>query len=384
MPGARPGTGTRGPCSAALLLAALCLAQVLPAFSEMVDEQPSGLGKSPYPPSASIGGISFRWESHQRRAPGSDNWPITWADDDNQYTSWGDGGGFGGDNVRGRVSLGVARIEGPADSYRGHNVWGGANAESPATFTGKSYGIVCIDGILYLWRSGAGSNTTAFDFQRLYRSKDHGRTWVGADWQFTREDGFFAPTFLQFGRDYSGSRDGYVYIYAPERKTDRWTIQKPGEIALIRVPRQRLFERGAYEFFAGEGKDGRPLWTHRVAERKPVFSDAANGVMRASATYNPGLDRYLLVTEHGRRARGNIGIYDAPTPWGPWTTVLFANAFGAPHIEANTFFWVFSNKWTSVDGRRFTLVFTGRDANDSWNTVDGSFSLRRGRGSNLP
>ena len=39
-------------------------------------------------------------------APGSDNWATTWADDDNQYTVWGDGGGFGGTGQVGRVLYG--------------------------------------------------------------------------------------------------------------------------------------------------------------------------------------------------------------------------------------------------------------------------------------
>ena len=48
----------------------------------------------PYPPSQVISSISFDWSTHARRAPGSDNFPITWADDNNQYTAWGDGWGF--------------------------------------------------------------------------------------------------------------------------------------------------------------------------------------------------------------------------------------------------------------------------------------------------
>jgi len=38
------------------------------------------------------------------RANGSDLWPVTWGKDGNVYTFFGDGGGFGGDNQRGRVS----------------------------------------------------------------------------------------------------------------------------------------------------------------------------------------------------------------------------------------------------------------------------------------
>jgi hypothetical protein len=357
------------------LLLLTCVGWVSVGCSDATSDAQPSAADSPYPQSSLITGVSFDWSSHVQYAHSSDNWPITWADDDNQYTTWGDGGGFGGDNRKERVSLGIARIEGPAIAYRGYNVWGGVDAERTAQFTGKSYGIISIDRTLYIWRSGAGSGSTAYDFQRLYQSKDHGRTWVGADWQFTSEDGFFVPTFLQFGRDYDGARDGYVYIYAPILKTDQWEIHRPGEIVLIRVPKDRLFDRKSYEFYAGAGLDDTPVWTDQVRDRKPVFVDAINGVMRTSAVYNRGLGRYLLVTEHSQRAKGNIGIYEAPEPWGPWSTVLFQTGFGAPHVQANTFFWGFSNKWTSADGLRFTLLFTGRDANDSWNTVEGRFSI---------
>ena len=80
---------------------------------------------SPYPQSSEVTDVTFDWSTHNEEAPGSDNWPITWADDGHQYTSWGDGGGFGGTNFDGRVSLGVARVEGSASSYQGYNVWGG-------------------------------------------------------------------------------------------------------------------------------------------------------------------------------------------------------------------------------------------------------------------
>lgn len=359
----------------AMHLLLVCLGMVLVGCNDATtDTQPSAVD-FPYPQSTIITGVSFDWSTHVRYAQDSDNWPITWADDDNQYTTWGDGGGFGDGKRKDRVSLGIARIEGPADAYRGYNVWGGVDAESAAQFTGKSYGIISIDHTLYIWRSGAGSNTTAYDFQRLYKSSDHGKSWIAADWQFTRADGFFVPTFLQFGKDYVGARDKYVYIYAPNMKTEQWEIHRPGEIVLIRVPKDRLFDRASYEFFAGAGTDGKPVWTELIGDRKPVFIDAHNGVMRTSVIYNQGLDRYLLITEHSQRAKGNIGLFEAPEPWGPWSTVLFQTGFGAPHIQANTFFWGFSNKWTSADGLHFTLLFTGRDDNDSWNTVEGRFSI---------
>jgi len=49
---------------------------------------------APYPSSTVITDMNFDFSTHTREAEGSDNWPITWADDDHQYTSWGDGNGL--------------------------------------------------------------------------------------------------------------------------------------------------------------------------------------------------------------------------------------------------------------------------------------------------
>ena len=237
--------------------------------------------------------------------------------------------------------------------------------------------------MLYTWRCGDASNESAFKFQELYRSDDHALHWDFAGVKFTpasfkgSRNGFFCPTFLQFGKDYQGARDSYVYIYAPEQTTSGWEVQKPGQITLLRVPKDALGDQSRYEAFAGINRRGQPTWTASLDARQPVFEDAQNGVMRTSASYNPGLKRYFLIVEHTERSQGNIGIYDAPAPWGPWTTVLFQTGFGAPQIAASTFFWNFSNKWLSADGKEFVLVFTGSGENDLWNTVEGRFLLQK-------
>jgi Domain of unknown function (DUF4185) len=348
-------------------LLAMVFTPVVSAFAET----------APYPKSSVISGITFNWATHDRRARGSDNWPVTWADNDHQYTSWGDGGGFGGTDDQGRVSLGVARIEGSANAYTGHNVWGGYRANNAARFGGKSYGIISIGGVLYKWVS-PGSDAANYEEARLYRSTNHGASWSAAGWRFQQRDGIILPTFLQFGKDYQGARDDYVYVYASHLKDgSSLAVQKPGEIALMRVPKRRIMDRAAYEFFAGVDPKGNPKWTAALSQRKPVFADA-NGVgWTVSVSYNPGLRRYLLTTEHATSGEGNIGIFDAPSPWGPWTTVLYQRGFGTPHIEASTFFWNFSGKWLSADGKSFTMIFTGVDENDSWNSVQGSFITQK-------
>jgi hypothetical protein len=49
----------------------------------------------PYPSSPLIAGIEWApLETIVRRAKGSDNFPLTWSDDDALYTTFGDGWGY--------------------------------------------------------------------------------------------------------------------------------------------------------------------------------------------------------------------------------------------------------------------------------------------------
>ena len=86
-----------------------------------------------------------------------------------------------------------------------------------------------------------------------------------------------------------------------------------------------------------------------------------------------------------------MSLFDAPQPWGPWTTVKYWTAdypFGKSRSGStldwadNVFFFSFAPKWLSSDGRNFTLVFTGGGKgknNDSLNMVRGTFRLRNER-----
>jgi hypothetical protein len=333
-----------------------------------------------------IADVSFDFSTHDERAPGSDNWAVTWADDDHQYTVWGDGGGFGGTNNDGRVSLGFGRIEGDWEDFKGVNIWGGKNAEHPAPFGGKSYGLLSVDGVLYSWW-GPGSGTQSYSEARILRSEDKGATWIQSSWDWTEvDDRLVQPSILNFGKDYDGARDGYVYHYFIRKESTAESLgihlggEPPaGKIDLARVPKDRIMGRSEWEFFAGLGADGEPLWTRTPAHRRPVFEDR-NGVgFSSSVSYNPGLGRYLLMTEHTEVISGLMGMFDAPEPWGPWTTVKYFESgyFGRGNIENSTFYWNFSNKWLSHDGIDFVLVFTGSRENDSWNTLRGSFTLRQ-------
>jgi hypothetical protein len=59
----------------------------------------------------------------------------------------------------------------------------------------------------------------------------------------------------------------------------------------------------------------------------------------------------------GPRFQGGFGVYDAPQPWGPWTTAFFTEDWDVGPGETASF----PVKWMSDDGRTLYLVFSGDD-----------------------
>lgn len=335
------------------------------------------LAQAPYPASTYITGMTWDWSSHKRGASGADNWAVTWAGDDAQYAAWGDGWGFHSTLLSGaKVSLGVSKITGSFDSYTTQDLWG-----IPASGQGgKSYGILSIASVLYMWY-GPGSNTTSYDWTRLKRSADHGVTWADASWQFNESSDLVMPAICNFGRDYAGARDNYVYSYfiRLQGSPSSLNVHKPGMIDLARVPKDRMMTQGVYEWVTGFDVGGNPAWGSDYNNRVAVFEDP-NGVGWCfSVSYNSGLGRYLLVTEHTSSFNANLGFFEAPEPWGPWKTVEYYTGWGSGSGISdvnNTFFANFSNKWTSSDGKNTVLVFSGTNDMDSYNAVRCGFAVQ--------
>ncbi|MBE0537106.1 MAG: serine hydrolase [Phycisphaerae bacterium] len=317
---------------------------------------------APYPPSALIKSITWApEETIIRKAPGSDNWPITWADDDALYTAYGDGWGFE-PKVDKKLSLGLCRITGGPESFTGVNIRSETGEQIGDGARGKkASGMLCVDGVLYMFVRNAQNSQLAW-------SADHGKTWQWSGWRFT--DGFGCPTFLNYGKDYGGARDAYVYIYS----FDSNSAYEPADtMNLARVAKDRIKERDAYEFFVRVGDNGEPVWSRDVRRRGAVFTHKGN-CYRSSVCYNAPLKRYLwwqvLPTNPdftaGRpdtRFEGGFAIYDAPEPWGPWTTAFFTEKWDTGPGESGAI----PTKWISPDGGTFHLVFSGEDA----------FSLRK-------
>jgi len=294
---------------------------------------------------------NVRWapaESIVRKAQGGDNWPLTWGDDDRLYTAYGDGRGFR-PNVPRKLSLGLATVRGGPENFVGENLRSESIEQIGDGAKGKkASGMLMVDGVLYLWARNAGNAQLAW-------STDRGRNWTWSDWMLTTS--FGAPTFLNFGRDYSGARDEYVYIYSHDNDS---AYDPADRMVLARAPQDRLNDRGAYEFFAGLDETGKPKWTDQVARRSGVFEHRGL-CYRTSVSYHAPSRRYLLVQilpGGDTRFAGGLGIYDAPEPWGPWTTVFFTRRWDVGPGETAHL----PTKWMSDDGKSAHLVFSGEDA----------------------
>lgn len=160
---------------------------------------------APYPPSPVI--ASLEWAPPKtivRRAKGSDNFPLTWSNDDALYTTYGDGFGFE-PFVPTKLSLGLTRITGIPNHFQTTNLRSVTIEQLGEGRKGrKGWGLLSVNGVLYLWMGHADRNGGQ---AQLAWSKDHGKTWTHADWRFAE---FGLVGFINFGKDYAGARDELV------------------------------------------------------------------------------------------------------------------------------------------------------------------------------
>jgi CubicO group peptidase (beta-lactamase class C family) len=309
----------------------------------------SGRAVPPCPPSPVIRGIEWAPpETVIRLAEGSDNWPITWADDDNLYTAYGDGWGFEPKTDK-KLSLGIAMITGTPLDIKGVNIRCASGERVGQGAAGpKASGMLCVHGVLYMLVRNMGNSQIAW-------SQDHGKTWQWCEWKFTTS--FGCPTFLNFGKDYAGARDEFVYVYSHDSNS---AYEPADRMVLARVPKDKMLMRDAYEFFVGLDDRGEPIWTKDIRDRGAVFVNPGR-CYRSGVSYNPGLKRYLWCQAlHGKddmRVKGGLGIFDAPQPWGPWTTVFYTDNWDVAPGETSSF----PTKWLTPDGKTLHLLFSGND-----------------------
>ncbi len=111
--------------------------------------------------------------------------------------------------------------------------------------------MLMVDGTLYMFVRNTKNATLAW-------SADHGVTWT---WGFTFDTSFGCPALLNYGRNYAGARDDYVYIYSQDGPG---AYEPYDGVVMARVPKSRIGERAAYEFCTGTGPDVRRSGTRTL------------------------------------------------------------------------------------------------------------------------
>lgn len=351
----------RGPAgwSAALLLAA----PAAPA------QEP------PYPPSELIGGVDWHAETRVQFAPGSDQWPMTVAADGSVYAAWGDGWGWSGEGEgRPKRSIGVTRIEGAPPALRGEDLW----ADGPGSGFGKPEALVALGDSLYMfWTFGDSNNQD--DDTRAATSFDGGVSWqLGTEKAFpSLPAGFRVRGIVQQGAGYRDAPDDYVYLY--------FGFNRASDLFLARVPRDRLLDAAAYEWFAGTGPVGAPRWSANFDGKEPAFSDPRGYIWHIGVSYVRGVDRYLLVKPHHAdgddrtvaRIRdsgvASLGLFEAATPWGPWRTVYYEDTFLDEYVK---FTYMIPTSYIAPDGGSFWLAWSGWPEYDNVNFIHATLRLR--------
>lgn len=353
-------------------------------------------------------GAVRRDDTIQRLGGQGDNWYSTWAADGSLYVALCDGSGFPGLERR-KYNSRLYRVEGSPDTQISfHDVPGYPDLSTPArgpqpegTPRTRYYGFatVSVDGTIYQYLNTWNAPTTEENLKgdvlrfvgaKLIYSPDNGTTWHNQDgstpvhWEdwdeqsqenmvFFHEPGeaFSMLSLLQMGKDYQLNSDGYVYAYSPNGNEEG----DMNELVMFRVPKDKILDRSAYEYFTGRNDNGSANWSADVADRGAVHTFPSGWVntsvhpyaWQANVTFNPALGVYLM----GNWATGPdekglwfgqpsyLGLYSSPTPWGPWGQ-FHEDTSWTPGGDQNARCYqpIIVPNWISEDGRSFWMIWT--------------------------
>lgn len=314
---------------------------------------------------------TVRIDEHQRYGTDSDGdlWPSCWGGDGNLYAANGDGKGFSQDGPF--ADIAVNRIAGRPPALTGEtlarsdevsSIWSGAG------YNRKPTGMVCVGNTIYLAVQDLALNFDDVPAATIVKSTDGGRTWT---WDRRRpmfdHHVFTTVFFADFGRGGEWNPDRYVYAYGLDgnwRDSFSDSVADPTDVYLARVPKDRVQQRSAWEFYAGRTASGAARWSSDVGRRRAVLHDPrqeyrqvfdTNRISRLTVLgqggvlYDKPLRRYLYLswTEY------TFEFYESPTPWGPWRRLATKDFGGYPWSDGKHggYATTAPSKFLSADGR---------------------------------
>jgi hypothetical protein len=339
-----------------------------------------------------------------------DTWYPSWASDDKLYSPWTDGNTKGVESsssgyttdgqmdeqglLARKATTGQAIISGddpltisvevPGLSQADPYPYGGRYPCGSLVFNGVwYYGTYCLSpyGIT---RYGDTTYNWPFlgPFVGFRYSTDFGKTWV--ETPHTPSNPIFgengmgghpvkigSPHFVDFGKNMEYSPDGKAYMVAhgADQSGCNHSVYHNSWITgdliyLLRVTPgiENMNDVSRYEFFAGNDKNGNPVWTNDFKKIEPLLEWNEN-MGCVTVTYNAPLKKYLMcVTDGGNTcARMHTYILESDKLTGGWKLVTYMKNFGEQGYFVNI-----PSKFISADGRTAWLLYSGNFA-PNWN-----------------
>jgi len=174
----------------------------------------------------------------------------------------------------------------------------------------------------YSLRPSIFSSFGHVDLGYLAYSDDYGKTWTEvkkSPWK--KPSVFRVLMFINMGKNFSLNKDGYVYAlgmgseaaWTKDEKMDGRKEYEERTIYLARVPNDKIINYQSYEYFTGLKRGGKPHWSRRESDAKPL--KGIESIQTGSAMFHKGTKKYLFLTASPG------ALFAAPKPWGPWKKV---------------------------------------------------------------
>lgn len=377
---------------------------------------------TPYPQSPILCSIAWDEANKFRYAPGtsggtsgSDIWDSMWASDGNIYSVWGDGTGFS--ETQYTSELGVSQLANSPASLAGTDVYYGYEISQPCAtvyqpLVGKPRGVVALPGaVMYMFHSIESFCSNSSD-SILARSTTNGGSTSNpnnSDWtdnigslMWPDAKGFIPETFLQYGQAQAGTLipdntgTKYIYIYLRQQTTGGLA----SDIYLARVPASptnSIETPGNWQFLNSFDSSGNPVWGAEGSTAQAIWNDT-NDSGSLLVTFDAAIGRYIAYNNHGSTGyERQVGLFDAPSPWGPWTTFDYEEQFdnGPQSCESGSNCLVtgcasgsnclgtgeavgFSmmQKWFGGNGLSIWPIYSSTGAYDSLNLIKGDINPR--------
>jgi roadblock/LC7 domain-containing protein len=215
-------------------------------------------------------------------------------------------------------------------------------------------------------------HSSAFDYpdhiQRTYdcsiiKSADHGKTWSAKRREPTfPSPRFSTPFFVEFGKNYEGAFDEYVYAVSSGCSWNNGNFMTLG-----RVERSKIKDlRGTdWEMFNGLDEHANPKWRRfeigALTQDWPAIFKWRGYSSMTGMQWVPAVKRFLMpqwayadLDGSDPWAKTILHLYEAPKPWGPWRLVHLEQDFGKAWYNP-----CFCSKWFEEDGLRMWMIAAG-------------------------